>query len=194
LLVVLVAASLSTLAFEGLPSLHQPITLVVQSENPIDPKAFEEMQREMNRLLGTTERRVEFMDRQKIQPGVDVADLTVVRFRGNCRMAIEPVYLDERGPLAFAHTTDGDVLPFAEVLCDRVRKAALSAMHGGDFARGQQLMGRAMARVLAHELWHVRTNSTGHTKSGVTRHALNGRQLIGERLDFEADHSPARTN
>jgi len=194
LLLSLVAASVSTLAFEGLPSLHQPITLVVQAENPIEPKAFEEMQREMNRLLAKTERRVEFMDRKLVRAGVDVSDLTVVRFRGNCRMTVEPVYLDERGPLAFAHTVDGDVLPFAEVLCDRVRKAALSAMHGGDHAKGQQLMGRAMARVLAHELWHVRTNSTGHTKSGVTRHALSGKQLIAEQLDFEEAHSPARTN
>lgn len=179
---------MNTLAFEGLPGLHQPITMVVQSENPIDPRAFEEMQREMNRLLAKTERRVEFKDRREIQPGVDVADLTVVKFRGNCRMAVEPVYLDERGPLAFAHVSDGDVLPFAEVLCDRVRKAAQSAMHGGDFAKAQQLMGRAMARVLAHELWHVRTNSTGHQKTGVARHALSGKQLIGERLDFEDGH------
>lgn len=168
--------------------MHQPITMVVQSENPIDPRAFEEMQREMNRLLAKTERRVEFKDRREIQPGVDVADLTVVKFRGNCRMAVEPVYLDERGPLAFAHVSDGDVLPFAEVLCDRVRKAAQSAMHGGDFAKAQQLMGRAMARVLAHELWHARTNSTGHQKTGVARHALSGKQLIGERLDFEDGH------
>jgi hypothetical protein len=194
LLVSLVAASISAFAFEGLPGLHQPITFVVQSENPIEPKAFEEMQREMNRLLARSERRVEFLDRKQIQPGVDVADLTVVRFRGNCRMTVDPVYLDERGPLAFAHTADGDVLPFAEVLCDRVRKAALSAMHGGDHAKGQELMGRAMARVLAHELWHVKTNSTGHTKSGVTRHALSGKQLIADQLDFEQAHSPARTN
>jgi hypothetical protein len=188
LLSTLVALPVLSLAFEGLPALHQPITLVIQSENPIDPRAFQEMQREMNRLMAKSERRVEFKDRQEIQPGVDLADLTVVRFRGNCRMAIEPVYLDERGPLAFAHTVDGEVLPFAEVLCDRVRKAARSAMHGGDFAKGQELMGRAMARVLAHELWHVKTNSTGHQKTGVARHALSGKQLIGEELEFEDGH------
>lgn len=188
LLLPLVVLSVNTLAFEGLPGLHQPVTLVVQSENPIDPKAFEEMQREMNRLLARSAMRVEFKERREIQAGVDVADLTLVKFRGNCRMAVEPVYLDERGPLAFAHVTDGDVLPFAEVLCDRVRKAARSAMHGGDFAKGQELMGRAMARVLAHELWHVKTNSKGHQKVGVARHALSGRELIGERLEFEDGH------
>ncbi len=188
LLLPLVALSVNTLAFEGLPGLHQPVTLVVQSENPIDPRAFEEMQREMNRLMSKTAQRVEFKERRDIQAGVDVADLTVVRFRGICRMAIEPVYLDERGPLAFAHVADGEVLPFAEVLCDRVRQAARSAMHGGDFAKGQELMGRAMARVLAHELWHVKTNSTSHQKTGVARHALSGKQLIGERLDFEDGH------
>lgn len=189
LLITLVAFSACTLGFEGLPALHQPITVVVQAENPIDPQAFQEMQREMNRLLAKGERRVEFKDRREIQAGVDVADLTVVKFRGNCRMAVEPVFLDERGPLAFAHTTDGDVLPFTEVLCDRVRKAAARVMHGEDYAQGQTLMGRAMARVLAHELWHVKTNSMGHAKSGVARHALSGKQLIGERLDFEEDHA-----
>jgi len=39
-----------------------------------------------------------------------------------------PVYLDERGPMAFTHTSDGEVLPFSEVLCDRVGVAAQSAM------------------------------------------------------------------
>jgi hypothetical protein len=179
---------MKTLAFEGLPSLHQPITVVVDSENPLDSRVFEEMQRETNRLLAKTVQRVEFKERREIQPGVDVADLTLVKFRGNCRMTVETVYLDERGPLAFAHVADGDVLPFAEVLCDRVRKAARSAMHGGDFAKGQELMGRAMARVLAHELWHVKTNSKGHQKAGVARHALSGKQLIGERLEFEDGH------
>lgn len=188
LLLLLVAVSSLALAFEGLPGLSQPITLVVQSENAIDPAAFQAMQREMNRLLGDKERFVEFINRKDIRAGVDVADLAVVRFRGNCRMEFEQVFLDERGPLAFAHTADGDVLPFAEVLCDRVRRAARSAMHGGDFARGQELMGRAMARVLAHELWHIKTNSTGHARSGVARHALSGRQLISERLEFEDGH------
>lgn len=189
LLLPLVVLSVNTLAFEGLPSLHQPVTLVVQSENPIDPRTFEEMQREMNRLLAKSAMRVEFKDRREIRSGVDVADLTLVKFRGSCRMVVEPVYLDERGPLAFAHVVDGEVLPFAEVLCDRVRKAARSAMHGGDFAKAPELMGRAMARVLAHELWHVKTNSTGHQKSGVARHALSGKQLIGESLNFEDEHT-----
>lgn len=188
LLPILVLLSLPVFAFEGVPGLHQPMTLVVQSENPINPTAFQAMQQEVNRLLARDERRVEFIDRKELRAGVDVADLTVVKFRGNCRMEVEPVFLDERGPLAFAHTSGGEVLPFAEVLCDRVRRAARSAMHGGDFAKGQELMGRAMARVLAHEIWHVNTNSTGHAKSGVARRELSGKQLIAERLEFEDDH------
>lgn len=187
-LTCLITVALSTSlawGFEGLPSLNAPLTLVVQYENQPPAESLLEMRRELNTLLQKSSIQVEWRLREEMKEGTEVSDLVLVKFRGNCRMQTEPVLLDERGPLAFTHTTDGEVLPFSEVLCDKVRVAARSAMHGGQIARGNALMGRAMARVLAHEIYHIAGNTKGHTKEGVSKRSLTGAQLIADRIDFD---------
>ena len=61
-------------------------------------------------------------------------------------------------------------------------------MHGGDYAVGDKLMGRAVGRVLAHELVHILSNSKQHGKEGVAKTALSPTNLIAESLKLdEAD-------
>ncbi len=105
-------------------------------------------------------------------------NLVVVRFNGNC--VAEPVgYLyDERGPLAFTHTTSGEVQPYSEVACDKVAAAVRSAMTGSDYANADRLLGRALGRVVAHEMIHMLAKSGAHAESGVGRAALSGKRLI----------------
>lgn len=187
-LLVLVLLSTPMWAFEGLPALHNPITVVVSAERPLAPEAMKELQAELANLLKQGNRPVEWKRLDEMGVGVSVSDLVMVKFRGDCRMELSPMLLDERGPLAFTHTTDGEVLPFSEVLCDKVKMAARSAMHGGQIASGNKLMGRALARVLAHEIWHMTANTGVHSKTGVTKSSLSGAQLIADTLEFD-DHS-----
>ncbi|WP_321476004.1 hypothetical protein [uncultured Paludibaculum sp.] len=184
-IICLALTTQSAWGLEGLPSLNGPLTLVVQYETQPPAESLAEMRRELNTLLQKSSIQVEWRLREEMKPGTQVSDLVLVKFRGSCRMQVEPALLDERGPLAFTHTTDGEVLPFSEVLCDKVRVAARSAMHGGQLAQGNRLMGRAMARVLAHEIYHIAGNTKGHTKEGVSRRALTGAQLIAEHMDFD---------
>lgn len=169
---------------EGLPSLNQPLTLVVESESPIAPQALKSMQKELANILARASVKVDWVMRSDFKLGSEAEDLVLVKFKGSCRMEMTPALLDERGPLAFTHTTDGEVLPFSVVLCDKVRVAAQSAMWGGDYARGNELFGRALARVLAHELYHILGKEEGHGKDGVARRALSGQQLISDRLEL----------
>jgi len=93
-----------------------------------------------------------------------------------------PFLYDERGPYAFTYNSDGDVLPFTEVSCSRVTASVLPAMQGDDFARRDYLMGRALGRVVAHELVHILTKSGVHGQGGVAQPALTGRELIAAPL------------
>jgi hypothetical protein len=79
-------------------------------------------------------------------------------------------------------TTDGRVLPFGEVDCQKVIKSARSAMWGGDLARSDTFYGRALGRVVAHELVHMLTKTGDHAKNGVQREALSPRDLTGASL------------
>jgi hypothetical protein len=115
-------------------------------------------------------------------PEAVYSDLAVMMFRGDCEFAAAPPRYDELGPYAMTHTGDGEVLPFGEVDCDRVISSAREAMSPADYARGDQLVGRAMGRVVAHELVHMLTGSTIHGVEGVEKSALSGRQLIAANL------------
>ena len=160
-----------------------PLTLVVEYETPPAEESLTEMRRELSGILEKTGLQIEWKLRSEIKLGDSLSDLAVIRLRGNCRMEAMPIVFDERGPLAFAHTADGEILPFTEVVCDRVRGLTRAAMFGGEHARGNQLLGRAMARVVAHELYHVVAGAQ-HDAEGITRASLSGRQLIDDRLGF----------
>jgi hypothetical protein len=58
-------------------------------------------------------------------------------------------------------------------------------MWAGDYARGDQLLGRALGRVVAHELVHILSRSQVHSKSGVEMRALSGQQLIAPILSLD---------
>jgi hypothetical protein len=70
------------------------------------------------------------------------------------------------------------VQPYGEVACDKVAAAVRSAMSGEDYARRDVLLGRALGRVVAHELMHMLARSGAHTETGVGRAALSGKRLI----------------
>lgn len=122
-------------------------------------------------------------------------DLVVVQFKGACKVEPIPYVYDELGPLAFTYSADGTVQPFTQVSCDKVAATVRSAMWGGDFHRADLLFGRALGRVLAHELVHMLTASAQHGHEGVQKPALSGRELItGTLLLSPADIARLREN
>lgn len=114
--------------------------------------------------------------------GDSYKDLVVVRFKGACVVKPVPIVYDELGPLAFTYTADGDVQPFSVVECDKVTQSVRSAMWGADFSKAETLLGRALGRVVAHELVHILTGSGEHATEGVQKPALSGKQLIASSL------------
>jgi hypothetical protein len=162
------------------------ITLLLQFDHKHSERSVEEMKREMNAIMKDTGLELDFRSLKDFNPNEPVSDLVVVKFRGTCQMDTMPILFDERGPLAFTHSSDGEVLPFSEVACDRVRQSVESAMWGGDRLRADLLLGRALGRVLAHELVHIVAKSHKHGTKGIAKTSLSGVQLIADRLQLDA--------
>jgi len=162
------------------------ITLLLKFEEPHSALTIEEMKREVAVIMKDTGIQFDFRMLNEVGRAESFSDLVVVKFNGKCRMEImapiSPVMLDERGPLAFTHTSDGEVLPFSEVACDRIRGSVSSAMWGGDHKRADLLLGRALGRVVAHELYHIVANTGKHASKGVAQTSLSGSQLISDHL------------
>jgi hypothetical protein len=91
--------------------------------------------------------------------------------------------LDERGPFAFTHVTNGEILPFAEVACDRVQ-SSLRAKLAANVS--DEVLGRALARVVAHEIYHIIAKTPHHGDEGVARRGLSSGDLIAESAAFSS--------
>jgi hypothetical protein len=83
------------------------------------------------------------------------------------------------------------MLPFSDLACDNLRGAVQAAIVEGNQIRGNALLGRAMGRVLAHELYHIVADSSAHGKGGVAQAALSPRELTSGFLELQASEVTA---
>jgi hypothetical protein len=162
------------------------ITIVLDFDGPHSEKTVAEMKHEFEGIVKGTKLEVGWRAREQAEHEA-FNNLVVVRFKGKCILDPVPYLYDERGPMAFTYSTDGVVQPFSEVACEKVTTAVRSAMFGGDFAKADQLLGRALGRVLAHEVVHMLTRSGAHAHDGVTRQSLSGMQLIAPELHLSPE-------
>jgi hypothetical protein len=189
----LVFASLPTFATDVSSRLNK-VTLLLQFEAPGSERVFEEIAYELQAVMKHAAISTELRLFSQLTPYQEFGNLVVVRMRGECRMDSRPVRRSDSGPLAFAHTSDGQVLPFMEVLCDRIRAVIRPVMWGDHFRHVDQLLGRAIGRVMAHELYHIIGQTSGHGGDGIAKHVLTGTQLIGDTLEFEPEDAERITS
>jgi hypothetical protein len=157
------------------------VTVVFDFDGPHSDRSVEQMKRETEDIFKTAGLHLEWRPRAAAAHG-PYENLVVVHFKGKCILEPVPILYDERGPFAFTYNSDGAVLPFSEVECDHVTASVQTAMSIDDHARPDYLMGRALGRVVAHELVHILTKSGSHAHDGVAQPALSGHDLIGPPL------------
>jgi hypothetical protein len=161
------------------------LTVILDFKGPHSRTSLNEMQRESGRILSSSGVKLDWRMLGE-DPFASYSDLVVMTFKGSCEYEpAGPIY-DELGPLAMTRTTNGEVQPFGEVDCDRVVGSARTAMSVSDYSRADLLIGRALGRVVAHELVHMLTKSGQHGTEGVEKPALSGRQLIAASLPLSA--------
>ncbi len=113
--------------------------------------------------------------------------LVIFKMKGSCTMQpTMPVgaMSDERGPLAMTFMANGEMLPFANVDCNRVRTSLERILGRGASRQHEKQYGTALARVMAHELYHMLSRSSVHDEDGITKKALTSRELSEGRLLF----------
>jgi hypothetical protein len=143
------------------------------------------MQREAQAVLRTSGIQLDWRTRSQASHE-SFNDLVLVKFSGSCDLDTAQHASGKRGPLGSTFISDGSMLPFAEIACDRVAASVRSVMSGSDFETADVLLGRALGRVVAHELVHILAGSCEHGLEGVHKAALSGRQLIADSLPLSA--------
>ena len=114
--------------------------------------------------------------------------IAVVELRGTCRPPeangyVEPV--EDGASLASTAVDGGQVLPFSWINCGTLTQLLGSSLARTAWGQREFLYGRAMGRLLAHELYHLLANTREHAGSGVGKSAFSARDLLGEHFIFE---------
>ena len=152
-------------------------------------RSIDYMKLEVGRLMAMAGYRVTWRDARSSGRETINGALALVELRGLCGISTGSP-LRDAGPMksnSFATTSvsEGRVLPFSAVHCDNLTTALAGPLATEPGSRRDYLYGRAMARVLAHELYHVLLRTVDHAHSGIARTSFNATDLLTERFDFE---------
>jgi hypothetical protein len=113
----------------------------------------------------------------------------VFRFHGICSFDQDPGPnrrpAESSGqPLGVTDVADGQVLPFGAVDCDRLRQFVGPLMKSLSLEEKNAVLGRAMARVGAHEIYHILTGSEEHARRGIARASHSRAELTAPIFAF----------
>ena len=149
----------------------------------MNDESREMMQFELQRLLDPAGIRVIWKDFGARKTGEDFDLVVVGSIAGSCLPGEnEPV-----PPIAAVHSlvsladtavSNNHILPFFEVDCSWLRRILGSKA-------GRPLMGRALARVIGHELYHILARTTEHGDTGIAKAIFSAEDLSIAGLDFD---------
>jgi hypothetical protein len=166
-----------------------PLAVYYTFDTPPPAALVTEMESEMGRILAAAGVRVAWRDVASPRNGEDFPALVVFRFRGVCsfdqdREAIERLEASVGQPLAETDIANGEVLPFGAVDCESVRRYIAPALKSVGREEKNAVLGRAIARVSAHEIYHMLTGSEEHARRGIARARHSREELTAPTFAF----------
>jgi hypothetical protein len=172
-LVVCVAAAQETSVAVFLESDHNAPALVLNS-----------LQREVEDAVGPSGIHIYWHAMEASQFTQVYERIAKVRLRGDCRANALPSGSAKSEPLGETQVVEGKVLPIAIVRCDSVRRLIGRTLLAAHFDQRDELLGRALGRVMAHELFHILLRTTDHGRDGLARAAQSSGDLVADRRRF----------
>ena len=155
---------------------NRRIFVLVQDLSGMPPSITSAMREEAAAQIKTTGYDLHWLDRPR---EVTAALLVIVTLSERTTAKSKPWPPDT--VLASAAVADGRILPFVRVNCSALRDFLAPALHPND-PDASELYGRALGRLLSHELYHIAGQTGTHTATGITQSAVSIEDLLGRRL------------
>jgi hypothetical protein len=167
------------------------LTVALASDHSVSERVTRAMQREVESALAPSGVVLNWKGSNSLNSEV-FERLARVRLRGSCRLDApisSSLRIDRRNIEALGQTqvVDGKVLPIADVQCDLIRKLIDRDLRIIPASEQDELLGRALGRVMAHELYHVLLRTRAHGHSGLARPAQNSAELLAPRNTFAGE-------
>jgi len=165
----------------------RPVVVYLRT-NPGQPdRPVQEMKREANALMDTAGYSLDWrnLPHETVEP-VD-APIVVVSMHGICQPPQRPDTLTPLvGPSSLASTavSDGEVLPFSSLECETLSRMVAASLAKQE-SKQDFLYGRAMGRLIAHELYHILTKTRDHDNGGVGKSHFSAKDVLADHFEFD---------
>ncbi len=161
------------------------IALYYDFEHQPPPVVQNALEGETVAILTPMRQTIEWRSLAKVRPGEVATELAVVTFKGSCDLLQPLPRASRQRTLGLTHITDGAILPFSDIDCDRIRLFLDKELQHRRPADRDGIFGRAIGRVVAHELYHIFANTTHHATAGIARSAFTVKDLIKDSFRLE---------
>ncbi len=166
-----------------------PIILYTTFQHEPPAAVLAAIENEVDSIMAPNGLRFEWRSLDGVRGQEVSAELAVITFQGRCDSAGLAGRSKLAGALGWTHVSDGEILPFTDIGCDRVREFVQRSLFFIDPDARQEAYGRALGRVVAHELYHIFANTTHHASWGVAKEAYTVQDLLSDEFQFQAKES-----
>jgi hypothetical protein len=168
-----------------------PIALYTRFQQEPPPAVADALHDEVNSIMAPMGLRFAWRSLSAAYSSVVWVELAVITFKGRCDVAGLSPHSSNPGPLGWTHVSDGVILPFAQVDCEGIRGFLQKELLTMPAEGREEVYGRALGRVLAHELYHIFANTAAHGSCGVGKSRYTVQELLSPEFRFEARESLA---
>ena len=186
-LLAMLALYSSTVAAQ--PRTDESVLTVLLKADSASAPLLRAMRREAESEFAPSGVKLNWGSSQDLQGTAVNGQIAIIGLRGQCgpgapvRPLAPPVGKGSEA-LGQTHMVNGKVLPIADVLCDAVHQLVDRDLRAAQAGEREELLGRALGRVLAHELYHIMLRTTDHARSGLLRPALTSAELLAPHNAF----------
>jgi hypothetical protein len=166
----------------------QPIEIVFDFKTPPESAVINVMKLEIREILQPAGLDLTFQRLGDTASLETFRKIVLVRFQGTCQSgwSVDPIQLSQPALLDYpalgrTEISEGRVMPFVHIFCNEVRAFVPTMSH-----TPQQMYGRALGRVVAHELYHALLSTVKHAHSGIAGAVQSARDLTREKLTLDS--------
>lgn len=176
-----------------------PVTLYTDFREPVSQAVVEALRDEVDSIMAPMGLQFEWRPLADFHSERVSTAVAVAHFEARCDVSGLVMRKNQPGSLGWTEMSDGAILPFTHVDCERVRTFLQIALLGYRPRDRERAYGRALGRVLAHELYHVFCDTPKHAARGVAKEKYSVADLLGadfrfheaETRDLRGSHAPA---
>lgn len=165
------------------------VLVYLKSEGTTSSAVVANMMRELGGLMRTAGFHIEWGDWKNPGASPENADLAVVVLRGACSASSLESSEQSKNTQVLASTAvaNDQVLPFSWIDCRSLGQFLGPSMAHESAVRRDYVYGRAMARLMGHELYHILAHTTEHTQAGVAKERFTTADLLGDQFNYEGE-------